>query len=504
MENGSQKIVTRPPIVVVLGHVDSGKTSILDYIRKTHVAEKEAGGITQHIGAYQIEYPSTSSGQVSKITFIDTPGHEAFSQMRSRGAKVADIAILVIDAVEGIKEQTKEALSHIKLAQIPMIVAFNKIDRPGADPDKIKRELVQKDILVESLGGKVPSVEISAKTGQKINDLLELILLVAEMENFKADFEKSAEGVVIEAYLDKLRGPLATLLINNGVLKKGDIIATKSAWGKVKNLENFKGENIEEGLPSMPVLVLGFEKVPRVGEKFKKFEDLEIAKTYIAESTRKEKEGEVFVITPEKKVLNLILKTDCLGSLEAIKESLKNFPQEKVVLRIIKGEVGDVNESDVKLAQTSKSRIIAFRVGADKAAKTLSSALKIKIRTFEIIYELFQEIKKMMEKVFEPEIVREDLGKVKVLVIFRTEKNRQIVGGKVVEGRVEKGSKIEIFREEQKIGQGKMISLQVQKKDIAVVEKGKECGVLYEGDARIQEGDILLFFKKGFPKTDSK
>jgi len=490
MLENNQKIITRPPIVVILGHVDSGKTSILDCIRKTHVAEREAGGITQHIGAYQIEH------QGKLITFIDTPGHEAFSQMRSRGAKVADIAILVVDVVEGVKEQTKEALSHIKLAQIPMIVALNKMDRPGADPEKVKRELSKGEVLVESLGGKIPSVEISAKTGQKINDLLDLILLVAEIEDFKTDLESSAEGVVVEAYLDKLKGPLATLLISKGILKKNDILTTKSTFGKVKNLENFKGENIDEAFPAMPVLVLGFEKVPRVGEKFKKFEDLEIAKAYVAKSAKKEKQGEVFVITPERKVLNLILKTDCLGTLEAIKESLKNFSQEKVILRIIKGEVGDINESDIKLAQSSKGQIIGFRVKLDKVAKVLSSNLKIKIKIFEVIYELFQEIKRTMEKIFEPEIIRQDLGKVKVLVIFWTEKRRQIVGGRVIEGKVERGSKIEIFREEQKIGQGKMINLQVKKKDVEVVEKGNECGILYEGDDKIQEGDILLFFKK--------
>ena len=286
-----------------------------------------------------------------------------------------------------------------------------------------------------------------------------------------------------------------------------EFIATNSALAKIKSLEDFQGKKIKEALPAQPVVILGFEKVPRVGEKFKKFEDLETAKTYVIESSRKEKEGEVFVITPEKKVLNLILKTDCLGSLEAIKESLKNFPrasgkdsdsawQEKVVLRIIKGEVGDINESDIKLAQSSKSKIIGFRVKIDRVAKVLSSNLKIKIRLFEVVYELFQEVRRIMEKIFEPEEIRQDLGKVKALVIFLTEKNRQIVGGKVIEGKVERGVKIEVFRDEEKIGQGKLINLQINKKDVEVVPKGSECGVLYEGDVKIQEGDILLFFKK--------
>jgi translation initiation factor IF-2 len=462
-------------------------TSILDYIRKTHVAEKEAGGITQHIGAYQIEH------QGKKITFIDTPGHEAFSAMRSRGAKVADIVVLVIAAEEGVKPQTKEAISHIKKSDIPLIVALNKIDKPEANPEKVKRELSREDILVEDLGGKIPSVELSAKTGQGISELLDLILLLAEMENLETDLEKPAEGVVIEAYLDRLRGPTATLILNNGVLKPGQIIGTPSVFGKIKKLEDFQGFSIPEAFPSQPAIVLGFENVPKVGENFKVFPDLESAKSYLKIPEKKEA-PEVFKIGPEQKVLNLILKTDVLGSIEAIEEVLKGIPQEKVLLRILKSEVGEINESDLKFAKGAQALILGFRTKINPAAKILAEREKVKILTFEVIYDLVEKIRKFMEKIVTPTIVREELGKVKVLAIFLSGKNRQIVGGKVIEGEIKKGALIEVIREEQTIGKGKLINLQRDKKDVEKVIKGKDCGILFEGNVKIEKGDILLIY----------
>jgi len=484
-----ENLISRAPIVVVLGHVDSGKTSILDAVRKTHVAEKETGGITQHVGAYEVEL------QGKKITFIDTPGHEAFSAMRARGAKVADIAILVVDGVAGVQDQTKEAITHIKKAGIPMIIAINKIDRPEADPEKIKRELAKENILVESIGGKVPSVEISAKTGKRIGDLLELILLVAEIENLKGDISKPGEGVVIESYLDSHRGPTATLLLRDGILKPGEIVGTFSTFGKIKMLENFQGKKIEIAYPSMPVISIGFEDVPRVGERFKVFGTIEEAQNNIPK-VEKEEKREVFLITPDKKVLNLILKTDVLGSIEPIENVLKGLPQEKVILRILKAEVGDINESDFKLAQSAKAKILGFRVKITPVAKSLAEREKIKILTFEIIYDFVQTIRGLMEKILEPEIVRTDLAKLKTLLIFWTEGSRQIVGAKVLEGEVKKGTKIEVIRGEEKVGQGKLINLQINKKDVEKAIRGQECGILYEGDAKIQEGDILVIFTK--------
>ncbi|MBZ9578298.1 translation initiation factor IF-2 [Patescibacteria group bacterium] len=487
VEKKDQNLASRPPVVVVLGHVDSGKTSILDYIRKTQVAKKEAGGITQHIGAYQIEKEG------KEITFIDTPGHEAFSAMRARGAKVADIAILVIDGVEGVKAQTKEAISYIKKVQIPMVVAINKIDKTAADSERVKRELSKQNILVESMGGKVPSVGVSAKTGRGIENLLELILLVAEMENFKGDISKSAEGVVIESYLDSLRGPTATLLLRDGILRSGDIVGTSSTFGKIRTLENFQGKLIKTAQPSMPVILLGFENVPQVGEKFKVFGDAQQAKDYLQKPERKGV-GKVFFIEPGKRVLNLVLKTDVLGSIEAIEEVLKGLPQEKVILRILKTEAGDINESDVKLAKSAKAKVLGFRVKISPIAQSLAEKEKIKIMTFEVIYDFVQAVRELMEKILEPETIRTDLGKVKTLIIFRTERNRQIIGGRVTTGEVKKGVLIEIFRGEEKIGQGKLINLQINKKDVEKAGMGDECGILYEGNIKIEEGDILVIY----------
>jgi translation initiation factor IF-2 len=399
-----------------------------------------------------------------------------------------------------VKAQTKEAISHIKKAGIPLIVALNKIDKPEADPEKVKRELSQEDILVESMGGKIPSIEVSAKTGQGIPELLELILLVAEMDGLTANPQKSAEGVVIESYLDNLRGPTATLLLTEGTLKKGDIIGTPSAFTKVKNLENFQKKSLEKALPADPVIIFGFNQVPKVGEEFKVFPDLETAQNYLKLPEREV--PEVLEISDQQKVLNLILKTDVLGSAEAIEEILKNLPQEKVVLRILKSEVGNINENDLKLAKGGNAFILGFRVKIDPVAQKLAEREKVKIMTFEVIYDLVEGVRKFMEKIVAPEEVRIDLGKVKVLAKFLAEKNRQIVGGRVIEGEVKKGSLIEVFRNEEKIGQGKMINLQRNKKDVDSVSKGEECGILYEGDTKIEEGDILVIYTEERRKVE--
>ena len=483
-----ENLKTRPPVVVVLGHVDHGKSSILEAIKDLKITAKESGGITQHIGAYEIEH------QGKKITFIDTPGHEAFSAMRSRGAKVADIAILVVAGEEGVKPQTEEAILHIKKAEIPMIVAINKMDKPEADSEKVKRELMKKDVLVESIGGKVPSINVSAKTGKGIPELLEIILLVAEMENLKGDVSKLAQGVVIESYLDANRGPTATLLLQEGILKKGDILGTLSTLGKIKIMENFQGVSIRETFPSMPIIVIGFEKVPGVGEGFKVFTDIEIAEKEI-EGFQKQS-PEVLDIEPGQRVVNLILKIDVAGSLEAIEKILKELPQEKVILKILKAEVGDINESDVKLTIGAKAKIVGFRVKVNPVARKLAEREKITVMSFEIIYELAQAVRNLLEKKVIFETVRVDLGKIKVLSIFRTEKGRQIVGGKVIEGEIRQGALLEIYRggeqvPENRVGKGKIIELQRDKKKIKEVTKGSECGVLYGGEKKIEEGDTL-------------
>jgi translation initiation factor IF-2 len=487
--NSKQNIVSRPPIVVILGHVDSGKTSILNTIRNLQfTGEKPGGAITQHIGAFEVEKDG------KKITFIDTPGHEAFSAMRARGAKVADIAILVVDGVAGVQEQTKEAISHIKRAQIPMIVAINKIDRPEANPEKIKRELAKENVLVESMGGKIPSIEVSAKTGKGIGDLLELILLVSEIESLKADLSKPAQGVVIESFVDPKRGPKATVILEQGKLKIGQIVATPSAFGKIRLIENFRGEKIDEAMPAQPAVLFGFEECPIVGEEFQVFSDIEEAKSFVKKKI--EKRVQVFSVLPEQKVLNLILKTDCLGSIEPIEEIISKIPQEKVILRIVKAEPGQINENDVKLAKSSKALILGFRVKSTSGAKILAQREKVKIFNFDVIYDLVEGVRKLIQIMIKPEIKRVDLGKLKVLVVFFTKKNRQIVGAKVVEGEIKRGTKIEIFRGKEKIGQGSLLNLQKNKKDIERAGKDEEVGILYEGDKKIEVGDILLIYEE--------
>lgn len=491
----NKNLIAKSPVVVILGHVDSGKTSILDYIRKSRIAQKESGGITQHIGAYQIE----SKGK--KITFIDTPGHEAFSAMRSRGAKVADIAILVVDACKGVEPQTKEAISHIKKAGIPFVVALNKIDRPEANPERVKGELMKEGVAVESLAGKVPSIGTSVVSGKGMEELLETIILLSEVEGLKADISNSAEGLVLESYLDSRIGVVVTIIVNQGILSQGDVIGTSSALGRIKSLKDFQGKPLEKALPSDPAIVLGFESLPKVGESFKVFPDLDSARAELQAQERKE-----VPLSPEvggeQKALNLVLKADYLGSLEAIEEVLKEIPQEKIVLRTLKAEVGDIDESDINLARSSGAKVVGFRVKSDQVAKAMALREKIRIMDFEIIYDLVEGVRKMMEAKVSPDIVRRDLGKVRILGVFLTEKNRQVIGGRVIEGEIEKGVQAEIFRGEDLLGKGIIINVQRNKKDVERVKKGEECGMLFEGDVKMEKEDILTAFREDREKGE--
>ena len=494
-----ENILHRPPVVVVLGHVDHGKSSLLEAIRDFKITSKESGGITQHIGAYEVEEKG------KKITFIDTPGHEAFSAMRARGAEVADIALLVVDAAQSVQPQTKEAVMAIKRAEIPMIVVLNKIDLPTANPEKIKGELSKIDVLVESFGGTIPAVEVSAKEKTGIDELLEVILLVADLQDLRSETEVPAEGLIIESYMDGSKGPVATAIVKKGILKNKDIIATDLALAKIKHLEDFKGLPIKEASPSQPVIILGFEKVPAVGEKFRSYKTAEEAMAKIrTEQPKREIGATVLESDPNKKVLNIILKGDVFGSLEAIDGMLKSLPQDKAILRILKSEVGEINETDAKLAEMSKAIIIGFRV---KISPTVLQFMKndlekkLRIKTFDIIYELIQDVRHSLEKTLEAEITRKDVGKLRTLLVFWGEKNRQIVGGKITEGELKKGLKLEVFRDDKKIGSGRIINLQRDKKDIDKLTKGDEAGILFEGNTKIEKGDILVAYieerKKG-------
>ena len=480
----------RPPVVVVLGHVDHGKSSLLEAIRDFKITARESGGITQHIGAYEVEEKG------KKITFIDTPGHEAFSAMRARGAEVADIALLVVDSAQSVQPQTKEAIMAIKRAEIPMIVVLNKIDLPNANPEKIKGELAKVDVSVESYGGTVPSVEVSAKDKTGIEELLEVILLVADMQELKSETNVPAEGLIIESYMDGGRGPIATAIVKKGILKSKDVIATDLALARVKSVKDFQNKEINEALPSQPVIILGFEKVPAVGEKFKSYKTYEDAAANLKKEEAKREIGSTVLEVPgDRKVLNIILKGDVFGSLEAIEAMLKNLPQDKAILRILKSEVGDINETDAKLAEMSKADIIGFRVKISPSVlKFMRNDLtqKLRIMTFEIIYELIQTVRNRLEKTLEAETVRTDVGKLKTLLVFWGEKNRQIVGGKITEGEYKKGLKLEVFRDDKKVGSGRIINLQKDKKDVDLLKKGAEAGILFEGNVTIEKGDIIV------------
>jgi len=489
MEENEKKLTVRPPVVVILGHIDHGKTSLLTAIKDFRVLEKESGGITQHVGAYEIEHNG------KKLTFLDTPGHESFSAIRSRGSRVADIAVLVIDAAEGVKKQTKEAINHIKEAGIALIVALNKMDKPEANPEMVKGQLNNEGIVVESLGGDVPSIEISAKTGKGVADLLGLIQLVAEMKELKTDLSLNPEGVIIESYMDNQKGPTSTAILSRGILKKGDVVGTSSALGKVRSLKDFQGKELEQAYPSQPIVLVGFDRVPAVGEKFLSFKTMEEAKANIKSFSKNAAPEPSEDEDEDKPVLNIVLKTDAVGSLEAIEEFFKTVPQEEVSLKVIKSEAGNVNENDVKLAKSTKSVIFAFRVKKDNIAEGLIEREKIKYFDFDLIYNLAQKTKELMERKVKKEKVRVDVGKMEVSVIFRTEKNRQIVGGLVTEGLAERIATLEIIRGGEKVGEGKIIEIQANKKNFESIKSGKECAILYQGQERIKEGDELVFFK---------
>ncbi len=489
----------RPPVVVVLGHVDHGKSSLLEAIKDFKITSKESGGITQHIGAYEVEHNE------HKITFIDTPGHEAFSAMRSRGTQVADVALLVVDSAQSVQPQTKEAVDVIKKAEIPMIVVLNKIDLPNANPDKIKRELAKINVLTEDMGGEILCVEVSAKEKTGINELLEMILLIAEMQALTAEINVPAEGLIIESYMDKSKGPIATVIVKKGILRLKDIIATDTALAKIRGLEDFQGKVISQALPSQPAIILGFETVPATGEKFKTFKTTEEAQDKLKrEQGKRILNTTVLDTDPSKKIVNIILKGDVFGSLEAIEGVLKNLPMEKVSLRILKSEVGDINETDIKTAEMVKAQIIGFRV---KVSPTVIKMMqkeegqKIRIKTFSVIYDLIQEVRFGMEKSLEAEVVRKDVGKIRALVLFWAEKNRQIVGGKIQDGEIKKGLKLEVYRANEKVGSGRIIELQRDKKVVEKLSKGDECGILFEGNVKIEKDDIIVAYieerKKG-------
>lgn len=498
-EEDSGNLVQRPPIVVVMGHVDHGKTTLLDYIRESNVVEGESGGITQHIAAYQVEKNDR------KITFLDTPGHEAFTAMRARGAKVTDIAILVVAADEGVKPQTIEAIQHAKEAGVPIIVAINKIDKEGAQPDKVKGELGEYDLIPEEWGGKTPMVHVSAKSGEGIPDLLEMILLVADLQDLKANPSRPAIGTVIEAHLDKSLGPVATVVVNSGTLHLMDNLVIGDTFGRVKTMKDHSGKNIKNATPSTPVLIAGITKTPQSGDIFQVVSDEKTARTKaLSVKTLKDAErlagrgvSEIMsqISSGDLKQLKLVLKADTKGSLEALKQSIANIKHEDVGVKVILSGVGDVTESDVMMAAAGQGIVMAFHAGVNAQVKKTAERENVEVLQYTVIYKLMDDIKKILSGLLEPEIVETIIGKAEVKKIFMTKKKEMIVGCKVIDGRIEKVN-VRIFRNEEEVGEGKVETLKIVDDKVNEVPEGKECGILYTGFLPLQEGDILEAYKQ--------
>ncbi len=489
----------RPPIVAVIGHVDHGKTTLLDKIRKTVIAEKEAGGITQKIGAYEIEVEKKDKklhGK-QKITFLDTPGHEAFSEMRKRGIKVADIAVLVVAADDGVQMQTIEAINFAKSAKIPLIVAFNKTDKPEANVALVKKQLSEQGVLTEDWGGQTLGVEISAKTGKGIPELLESILLVAEMEELKADYEAEADGVILESKMDPKKGALATFLTKNGALKVRDFIVAGKNFGKIRRMENFKGEAVAIALPSVPVTVSGMETLPFPGEHFKSFKNIEEAKDALKANleilTQEEKPKPS---SSTEKTFSIILKADSRGSLEAIKVVFSSLKPEGIDLKIFKAEIGEINENDIKDASATNSMIVGFNSFLPVSLTEFAKQKKAKIVSGEIIYKLAYEVKEQIASLLPPKIIKTVTGKLRVIALFRMIKEKEgsfesVFGAKVTEGKILAGSKIDIFREGKIIGEGRVIELQFNKAVTKEISEPNNAGIRYRGNVKIEMGDNL-------------
>ncbi|MCS6789224.1 MAG: translation initiation factor IF-2 [Patescibacteria group bacterium] len=481
-DNKNNNLIERPPVIAVLGHVDHGKTSLLDYIRKTNIAAREAGGITQSIGAYEI----THNGK--KITFIDTPGHEAFIQMRSRGAKAADLAILVVAADDGVKPQTEESIKILNQTKTPFIVAITKIDKPNANIEKAKNDLMNAGVLLENYGGNIPWQAVSSITGEGINELLDLILLAAELEELKYSPENKGQGIILEAHHDSKRGITVTVILKNGKLVKGDFISTPTASGKIKILENFEGKPVNQLFPSSPARIIGFENLPQVGEEF--ICDLQINQQK-NNSEIKQKIKTVNQNQEPQKVLNLILKAKDAGSLEALSQIIQNI-KSNIAIKIIDESIGDIFDSDIKLAQATDAKIIAFNSKIPKQLEAIIRSNNIEIISSNIIYELIKIIEEKVKEIENPPIV----GILEVLAVFNNKNlEKQIIGGKIIKGVFKNKSKFEIERGNEIINTGFVINLQSNKKDVSEVSENNEAGLMVKSQIQINIGDKLIIKK---------
>lgn len=500
-EEDKKKLKERPPIVTVMGHVDHGKTKLLDAIRNANVVSGESGGITQHIGAYQVE----KNGHL--ITFLDTPGHEAFTSMRARGAKVTDIAILVVAADEGVKPQTIEALNHAKEAGVPIIVAINKIDKPNANLDKVKGELVEHDLQPEDWGGKTVMAPVSAHTGEGIDQLLEMILLVAEMETLKANPNRMAVGTVIESHLDPSLGPVATILVNTGTLKVGDNVVAGSTTGRIKAMHDDAGKNLSEVLPSGAARISGLNEVPKAGDILQAFKNEKVAKERLAqviELKRKQEEGDAGSMVErivsqinkgDMNYMKMVLKADTKGSLEAILQALNKIKNDDVAVKVIHFGVGNISDTDVIMASASQALLVGFHVEANSHVKKLAEKERVDIKDYTIIYKLIEDVKAILSGMLEPEINVIELGKVEVKQIFLNKKKWIIAGCKVTDGKVTSDALVRVTRNGELLYETEIDSLKHVKEDVKELEKGAECGIQIKTPKPVMEGDILEAFR---------
>ncbi len=503
-----KNLIKRPPVITVMGHVDHGKTSLLDSIRESRVASGEAGGITQHIGAYQVEFKHES--QKKKLTFLDTPGHEAFTAMRARGTKVTDVAVLVVAADDGCRPQTLEAISHARAAKVPIVVAINKIDKEGASLERVKQELSEKDLIAEDWGGDTVMVPVSALKKQNIDKLLEMILLVSEVEDLQANPDRSAKGTVIEAHLDKAKGPVATLLVQNGTLKSGDVLAAGSVLGKIRAMVDEHGNRIKEAGPSFPVEALGFSEVPTAGDEFEVYPDEKAARAIVGDRATDARATKLAQQMASRRVslsslstqandgelkeLNLILKADVQGSVEAILGSLEQLPKNEVQVRVLLSAPGEITETDIDLAAASGSVIIGFNTSLASGAKRAADANDVDIREYEVIYKLLEDIQLAMEGLLEPDLVEESLGRAEVRATFAVGKGA-IAGCYIQTGRLQRNCSIRVIRSDKVIFEGNLDSLKRSKDDVKEVNTGFECGVGCDKFSSWIEGDIIEAFK---------
>ncbi len=503
-EDSEDSLAPRPPVVTVMGHVDHGKTSLLDAVRETEVAAGEAGGITQHIGAYQVHHSDKT------ITFLDTPGHAAFTAMRARGARVTDVAVVVVAADDGVMPQTKEAIDHARAADVPILIAVNKIDKEGAQPDRVRNELASEGLTPEDWGGETVYCDVSAKTREGLDNLLDMILLVSELEELGANPDAPASGHVIESQLDPGRGPVVSILVQRGTLEVGDALVAGPRWGRVRAMQDFMGDRVERAGPGMPVEVLGFDGVCEAGEFVQAVENDRRARQLAQEranrlktealarrQARKVSLEEVFSRAQEGdiKELDIVLKADVSGSLEALQDEIAKVPQEQVGINIIHSQTGGINESDVMLASASDAIVIGFNVRPLLDARRASEREGVDVRTYSVIYKITEDLRNAMEGMLEAVEVEETLGEAEVKQTFKASKVGRIAGCVVIEGKVSRDASVRLIREGTVIWDGKLGSLRRFKDNVQEVEEGQECGIVLEGYADVKEGDVLEFYK---------